>query len=440
MRKLTATSAALLLLACAGQAAAAAGDLAAQAPCTTVVSTVDDAQVAVTGGQAGHVVCLADGAYDALELVATAPAPGVTLRAENPGRAFVAGAKMAGGHVTLAQVRLTGEVSILPGSVGMTIAHNLIVGRGKRGGYGVMVCPATPPQHCDDVSIVGNRFEGSFNEDAIRANLYHDGADADRNGLLVEGNEFVGNREYGGHNDVFQSVWGGDHLVFRRNYVHDFGGQGFFVKDQHTAIDGLVVENNLIVKQDLPCLPASLCQTWQLSPFQVYGPAKNVSIRHNTVWPGAKGGELWLRGTGWGGPIVFSGNVLGRVSSDAQGLTTAYRSFNNTRCEGIGLPPAGLATDCSPAFLDASQGDYRLADGRGVDWALAGARFGPLVPRDLPANPAAPDGDDDGIPDASDLCATLSSRGPDGCPMPDEAVALFADVMAVNRQIAYLAG
>ena len=109
---------------------------------------------------------------------------------------------------------------------------------------------------------------------------------------------------------LFQSVWGGDHLVFRKNYLHDFGGQGFFVKDQPATIDAMVVQDNLIVRQNLPCDPVSLCPTWQLSPFQVFGPLKNVSIRHNTVWPGSDGGTQWLRGSGWQGPTVVSDNVF----------------------------------------------------------------------------------------------------------------------------------
>ena len=90
--------------------------------------------------------------------------------------------------------------------------------------------------------------------------------------------------------------------TFRKNYLHDFGGQGFFVKDQSTAIDGLTFEDNLLVRQNLPCDPVSLCPTWQLGAVQIFGPLKNVSIRHNTIWPGSGGGTQWLRGSGWGGP------------------------------------------------------------------------------------------------------------------------------------------
>jgi hypothetical protein len=158
--------------------------------------------------------------------------PGVTVRAEHPGQATIAGATLSGSHLTVAQFRMVGTFDPQPGSTGMTADHNLFVG----GDYYAVVAANTTTTTVNDVSITNNRFVGRFNEDAIRANRYHD-ADGDGEGLLIEGNEFTGNVEYGGHNDVFQSVWVGDHLVFRRDYLHDFGGQGFLIKDQASAID-----------------------------------------------------------------------------------------------------------------------------------------------------------------------------------------------------------
>ena len=225
-----------------------------------------------------------------VEPQASKSAPGVTCSAANPGAATIAGATMAGSYITLAQFKVQGgSVDVQPASTGMTVDHNLMIG--DRTNYAVYVCPGTTTVKCNDVSITNNQIQGSFNEDQIQANLYHDGPDADPYGLLVEGNEFVGNVEWGNHDDVFQSVWGGDNLYFRKNYLHDFGGQGFFVKDQPSAIDGLVFDDNLIVRQNLPCDPTSLCPTWQLAAVQIFGPVKNVSIRHNTVWPGSGGGR-----------------------------------------------------------------------------------------------------------------------------------------------------
>jgi hypothetical protein len=377
MRKPVAAMAALsvLLAAVVGFLVLRPADRAVAAACTKTVDSVGAAQDAVGKAKTRDVVCLADGTYGAMSLNASKKHPGVTLRAEHPGKAVVAGVKMAGRNLTIAQLQLTGTVTVAPLSAGMTIDHNLLVGHGKGGGFGVMVCPATPPDHCDDVSITNNRFVGRFDEDAIRANVYRDGPDADHDGLLIEGNDFSGNVEYGGHNDVFQSVWVGDHLVFRRNYLHDFGGQGFFVKDQASAIDGLVVEDNLIVRQDLHCDPASLCPGFQLSPFQIYGPISHGVIRNNTVWPGSHGGLSVLRGSGWSSTTV-SDNVFGAFGRDS---SVAVTGSNNTRCSsGGGQAGVGrMKRACSPRFHDRRDGDYRLADHRGVDWSVADQHFGP---------------------------------------------------------------
>ena len=78
-------------------------------------------------------------------------------------------------------------------------------------------------------------------------------ADGDGDGLLVEGNEFVGNVRVGQpRRRAFSRCGAATTWYFRKNYLHDFGGQGFFVKDQASAIDGMVVEDNLIVRQNLP--------------------------------------------------------------------------------------------------------------------------------------------------------------------------------------------
>jgi hypothetical protein len=353
------------------------------ADCTTTVSSVSAVVSAVNAAAPGASVCLVDGSYGRLSLSAVKAAPGVTVRAQNPGRATLAGATLDGSYVTVAQFRMTGGFEARPGSTGMTADHNLFVG----GGYYAVMAAATSTTTVNDVSITNNRFDGRFDEDAIRLNRYHDGPDSDPYGVLIEGNEFTGNVEYGGHNDVLQSVWVGDHLYFRRNYLHDFGGQGFFVKDQASAIDGLVVEDNLIVRQSSRCDPVSLCPTWQLSPFQIFGPLRNVSIRHNTVWPGPGGGQAWLRGVSWAGPTVFSDNVMDSLNSDAIGLLTGYTSSNNTRCEGIGFPDAGMTRDCSPAFIDPANGDYRQANGRGVTWKVADQHYGPTSEDSSPPPP-----------------------------------------------------
>jgi hypothetical protein len=367
---------ALALVATAAVAAALAPGCSAPPPrCAKVVSSVAAAQSAVNSAGSGTTVCLSDGLYPQLSLTALKGAPGVRVEPQHPGKATIAGASLSGAGLTVARFRIQGGgVVIAPGSTNVSVSHNLIVGGNY---YGVMVCPAEPPDRCNDVSIVGNRFYGQFDEDAIRANVYHDSGDSDPYGLLVDGNEFIGNVEHGGHNDVFQSVWVGDHLYFRNNYIHDFGGQGLFVKDQASAIDTLVVENNLIVRQNKPCNPASLCAGYQLSPFQIFGPVRNAWIRHNTVW-GSEGGVVTLRGSGWTGPTVVTDNVFYRTySDDSQFSTARYTSSGNVRCGDDGFPATGFTTSCSPGFRNTARGDWRTTNGRGVTWVTAGRWFGP---------------------------------------------------------------
>ncbi len=253
------------------------------------------------------------------------------------------------------------------------VDHNRILSGNH---YGVFVCTATPPDQCDDTKIVGNLFDGAMEEDQIRANVYHD-ANGDGIGLLVEGNEFRGNSERGGHNDVFQSVWVGDHLVFNRNYLHDFGGQGFFVKDQSSAINGFIANDNLIVDQDLPCEPSTLCTGYQLSPWQIYGPIADGEMRNNTVGWGAGGGGAVLTGSYTN--IDFSNNVFNRLSStNGGGSVPTLTGSNNTYCNNSGWSvPAGTTKDCAPAFLNPAAGDYRQANGRGVTWVPSEQHYGP---------------------------------------------------------------
>ena len=340
------------------------------AGCTTTLSSTSAAASAVSSAAPGSVVCLADGSYGRLSLNASKSAPGVTVQAADPGAATIAGATHGRQLPHPRPVQGAGRIGRRPARVDRDDDRSQPHGRQPHRLRRLRLSGTTTVR-CNDVSITNNKIQGSFDEDQIQANLYHDGPDADPYGLLVEGNEFLGNVEWGNHDDVFQSVWGGDNLYFRKNYLHDFGGQGFFVKDQPSTIDGLVFDDNLIVRQNLPCDPTLLCPTWQLAAVQIFGPVKNVSIRHNTVWPGSGGGQSWLRGSGWAGPTAFSDNVFANLNSDASGLTTGYAAANNTYCGGSGMPSAGLTSDCNPAFGDATGNDLRQANGRGVDWRVA---------------------------------------------------------------------
>jgi hypothetical protein len=343
------------------------------AVCTQTVSSVSAAQSALSSAAAGQVVCLADGTYGAITLSTSKAAPGVTLQAAHPGATTIGNVQVNGSGYTIGRFVINGGVTIARNVDRTVVDHDHILAGNH---FGVFVCTAEPPDQCDDTMITNDIFDGAMNEDQIRANVYHDG-NGDGIGLLVEGNEFRGNTERGGHNDTFQSVWVGDHLVFRKNYLHDFGGQGFFVKDQSTAINGFIADDNLIVRQDLPCEPASLCSGYQLSPWQVYGPIANGEMNHNTFAWGGGGGTAVLTGTYTN--MEVSNNVFNVISmTNGGGSIPSIRGSNNSYCEsGAWSPPTGSVRECSPAFLNPAADDFRLASGRGVDWTPAEMHYGP---------------------------------------------------------------
>ncbi|MCE7939956.1 MAG: hypothetical protein DYG90_15540 [Chloroflexi bacterium CFX6] len=182
-------------------------------------------------------------------------------------------------------------------------------------------------------------------------------------------------RENGNHSDCLQSVWGGDHLYFRRNYLHNNRCQGFFVKDQPATVDTVVAEDNLMLSNGEPCdPPGSGCG--QPSVFQLFGPMTNLVMSRNTIWTPEGGSPTTLRDSGWG-RVDMNDNVIYRLWSDTSSPFGNYGAVNNLVCSREGSwSSAGLATSCSPGFPNAAGGDYRIA-GRGVTWAVADQQFGP---------------------------------------------------------------
>jgi len=339
--------------------------------CSTVKTALPALRSAVATAAPGTAICLADGSYGELGLSAQIPSPGVVVRAEHPGKATIAGAGLAGSHLSLRRFDIAGEVEVEPGSVGIAIAHNRIAG----GYFGIDAGPTTTTP-VSDVAIVGNRFVGPFGEDAIRLNRYHD-RDGDGVGALVAGNEFTNVRENGNHSDCLQTVWVGDHLVFKGNYLHDNRCQGFFVKDQAAPVVKIVIEDNLFLRNNAPCDPPQE-SCGQPGDFQLFGPYAGLSMRRNTIWGN---GAIAAFQNGAGPRSTIAGNVIFKfwTSTDLSSLT--YR--DNTRCQRQASPggawPAarpGEVVDCDPAFAAPGRDDYRLGNGRGVTWAPAKRHFG----------------------------------------------------------------
>jgi Bacterial Ig domain/Bacterial Ig-like domain len=350
------------------------------ADCTTTVSSLSAVAGAVNDQPAGSTVCLADGTYGKLSLSATKQSPGVTVRAEHPGQATIAGASLQGSYLTLAQFNVTDEIDLMPGSTGMAVDHNRI-----SGGYMGVNLPTSTTQ-VNDARITGNKFVGPFGEDAIRANRYHD-ANGDGVGLLVEGNEITGVRENGNHSDCLQAVWVGDHMVYRRNYLHDNRCQGFFIKDQQSTVDTVVAEDNLMVRNDAPCA-ANAAGCGEPSVFQLFGPMTNLTVRRNTIWTPGGGSPTTLRDGGWGS-VRFDSNVISRPWSDTSApYGSNYSATNNvSQSAPEGTWPATGFSTAAPAFKNAAADDYRTNDGRGVDWAPADQLYGPGAATTTPSPP-----------------------------------------------------
>lgn len=339
--------------------------------CTVVRRSLGALTTAVEGADEGSVVCLANGSYGKLELSAAGAPARVIVRAEHPGEATIAGADLGRSKLTLARFKVTDEVAVEPGTVGVTVSHNRV-----SGGYlGVDAGPTTTTT-VNDVAIVGNKFVGPFGEDAIRLNRYHD-ANGDGVGALVAGNEFTKIRENGNHSDCLQTVWVGDHLVYRDNYLHDNRCQGFFVKDQARPVQGIVVEDNLFVRNDAACAPnAQGCGA--PSDFQVFGPYTGFTMRRNTIWGN---GAIAAFQEADGDRPRIEANVVYKFWTSTD--LSAARFRDNTRCQrqssggGWPVPVVGEVVSCSPRFLAPGLDDYRLRGDRGVTWAPRERHFGP---------------------------------------------------------------
>jgi hypothetical protein len=349
--------------------------------CTTSVSSAAAVQSALSSAAAGSVVCLASGSYGELSLSASKASPGVTVRAASPGATTIAGASLQGSYLTLAGFISTGSIQIQPGANGMTVEHNRVTG----GGQGIDAGP-TSTTTINDTRIIGNELIGPFGEDAIHLNRYHD-ANGDGVGILIEGNEITNVRENGNHSDCLQTVWVGDHIVFRKNYLHDNRCQGFFVKDQASLggvsgpIAGISVEDNLFVRNKEAC-GAPLTSCGQPIYLQVFGPYSGFTMRRNTIWgDGVDSIAAFREGTG--ADTTIANNVIYRLWTDTN--MSAAALSNNTVCKletGSGgswtSSRPGEATSCSLSFRSAASDDYRIAGSdRGVDWAPAEQHFGP---------------------------------------------------------------
>jgi hypothetical protein len=348
--------------------------------CDALATSTEDITSSLSDAVPGEVVCVADGSYPEVDLEGEFPGQGIEVRAENPGGATIEGATISGEGITFAHFDVNGEVVIEPESKEVTILHDKITG----GYIGIIACNSDTAT-CDDVKIIGNKLEGPFGEDGIRANRYHDG-DGDGLGLLVEGNEFTHIIENGNHSDCLQAVWTGDNIIFRKNYLHDNRCQGFFVKDQDALcgegegvcgpVEGIRVEDNLLIRNHEPCAEGGTA-CGQPIYMHIFGPYTNATITHNTIWGDHLDSQLALR-EGVPAGTKVEANAIYRFWTDTDAAKADFRDDTLCRLEGE-WPKSrpGMSVDCSPPFRDPAADDYRLPDGRGVDWAPAEEHYGP---------------------------------------------------------------
>lgn len=261
--------------------------------CTTTVSTENDITNAIVAASSGDTVCVASGSYGAV-LVGGSHANWVYLRPANGASVTlsslefswsshyidVQGMTVTGlvdldgeswlgqksAHVRVHSMDLGYAVTIHAGQDTATIDHNTL--RDSAGN--AIEVDGTATDHVTNTRIANNLIDSPA-VDGILATYF--------DGLEIEQNEITGIDEAGQHSDAFQSYLGGSDLLFAQNYVHDFCGQGFFVKDGQ--VDGVELYNNLIIrdaKVGASCPPPIAVQE-----------TTDLDIRRNTVWDNEQG-------------------------------------------------------------------------------------------------------------------------------------------------------
>lgn len=194
-----------------------------------------------------------------------------------------------------------------------------------------------------DVRILYNHFH-DVGRDGIQAKKFRD--------LLIEGNEFerIDRCNPTGHSDVVQTVFGGDGLTFRDNYLHD-NAAGILLNDGE--VRRAVFENNVIVQQ-------SDQYAMQL------GQAPGLRLAHNTIWNTRYGVALHKDVS----DAVVVNNIIGSLSIAGPGVV----KVEDHNLLGRGRPMgANTRLTATPGFVAADRLDYRLGlRSPAVDFAARG--------------------------------------------------------------------
>jgi hypothetical protein len=372
------------------------------------VDTVTELQQAVAAAPNGSAIYVAGGSYGAVAVTAARngyvtirPTAGATVTLADvnfgPSASYVRLegftvssqvdiAENGGHHVQLVGNDLRG-VKAKWGSHDLLIERNWIHDCGNcisliSTAKGV---PGSPDPNANDlapvsnVTIRGNKIARPATDALFLSNF---------RSVLVEGNDISGVIENGAHNDCLQTVWGGDGLTFRENYLHDNRCQGFFIKDGE--VKNVVVENNLMIRNNMPASGQG-----QPHVFQVYG-VRTMRVERNTMWPSA--GSQVLRDDASSGILVQNNIMSNFVPSDDSGTDTTdfyrdravlvedYNVLGGSSAWASTYKGAHSVRSSSPAFRSPSTDDFRLSGpltgggetyAAGVDWRPADRHYGP---------------------------------------------------------------
>ncbi len=347
--------------------------------CRVLVSGLAGAEQAVAKAAPGSTVCMKAGSYlGALSLDAK-PAGRVTLTAAPGAHVETGSIRVSGSHIVVQDLWVHGEVALAAGASDVEIVHDDISNAGGVGGEGIVfetsdcTAPGAPKwEGCEaqapisGVAILANHIHdigAGGSEDAIHLDNWRQ--------VRIEGNELDHIVESGNHTDCLQSVYGGEGLVFDRNYEHDNDCQGIFVKDGDAS--DVSLEDNLFVKDTVGSY-ANFSQIWNV---------KGLTIEHNTIWDG-KGLALVADEASFHPTATVERNLIATFTLEKPTGTPyamveghndfgqAPRSFEPSRTD---------RTVAHPHFVAPARGDYRLARNRrgvGVDWTPAGQHYGPI--------------------------------------------------------------
>jgi hypothetical protein len=341
--------------------------------CDQVVNSISAAESALGSAAVGSVVCLVNGSYGSLGLSMNRPAPGVTLRAQNPGQATLGSVSATGSGVTVERFN-TGSLNVNAGGDRIAYNHNTVNG-------GVYVIGNTS-SYAKNISLVGNLLNantGSGEKDSFMLQRFE--------GLRIEDNQIWIADEDGNHNDGLQTVWGGRGLIFRGNWMRGgAGSQGFFLKDG--LVTNVSFEDNLIAGRPSKAPYAG-------APLQFFETAPNAAdpfytgygmvIRHNTIWSNPN--MSYVRECqnkailvefnvmdGWSAPDGTS-CVLSQLTQDYNVITDG--TIGKRGAHDVSTAPAFAATASNDWQLTSGSSGNFSTGRAGVTWRPADRVYGP---------------------------------------------------------------